>query len=61
MYCDTNYIYIIMYTLGLQTPSETVFGDAVWDLKDNIYIYVYIYICVYIYIYIYYIYDMGYM
>ena len=54
-----------MYTLGLQTPSETVFGDAVWDLKDNIYIYICIYICVYIYIYtyiyIYIIYDMGYM
>ena len=48
-----------MYTLGLQTPSETVFGDAVWDLKDNIYICIYIY--VYIYTYIYYIYDMGYM
>ena len=36
----TIYIYyIIIYTLGLQTPSETVFGDAVWDLKDIIYIY----------------------
>ena len=33
-------LYIIIYTLGLQTPSETVFGDAVWDLKDIIYIYV---------------------